>query len=235
MARILLIETSTEVCSVALSEGGEVVSYMENREGTRHAELLTVFIKKLYDDSGWTPETTDAVCVSRGPGSYTGLRIGVSVAKGFCFGLGIPLIAVSTLQAMAWHVASGSDLTRQHRDKNTLLCPMLDARRSEVYTAMFDHRAAQITPVSAMIITPGSFGEELAHSRILFFGNGAAKCQQLITGPNAVFPGPVYASARFMSYLAGEFYNKNIFENVAYFEPFYLKDFIATVPKNKVF
>lgn len=235
MARILLIETATEVCSVALAENGEVISFRENAEGNRHAELLTRFIEQLFSESGKKTGELDAVCVSRGPGSYTGLRIGVSVGKGICFGHGIPLMAVSTLESLAWHVAFDNQYEEYTRDGEVLLCPMLDARRTEVYTALFSRNADQLTPVAAEIITGDTFATELSIRRILFFGNGALKCKDLIQNPNAVFTKPVTASARFMSQLAEEKYNKNCFENVAYFEPFYLKDFVATVPKNKVF
>jgi len=235
MARILLIESATEVCSVALAESGKVISFRENAEGNRHAELLTIFIEQVFSESGLKSNEIDAVCVSRGPGSYTGLRIGVSVGKGICYGCGIPLIAISTLESLAWHVAFDNKFKDCKGDGEVLLCPMLDARRSEVYTALFGRDAVQLTAVSAEIITADSFTNELKTRRILFFGNGAQKCKKLVQNPNAIFTEPVVASARFMSYLAEERYNKNSFENVAYFEPFYLKDFIATVPKNKVF
>lgn len=235
MARILLIETATEVCSVALSECGEVLSFRENAEGNRHSELLTVYVEQVFSESGWKPDELDAVCVSRGPGSYTGLRIGVSVGKGICFGRGIPLIAVSTLESLAWHVAFDTKFSEYSNEGEVLLCPMLDARRTEVYTALFSRNAVQLTPVSAEIITGDTFAGELKNHRTLFFGNGAHKCKVLIQNPNAVFTEPISASARFMSHLAEERYNKKSFENVAYFEPYYLKDFIATIPKNKVF
>ncbi len=235
MARILLIETATEVCSVALTADGKVVSFLENRDGFKHSELLTVYIERLFHDSGIVPDQIEAICVSRGPGSYTGLRIGVSVAKGMCFALDIPLIAISTIHSMAYFVAFNSDFREKQGQKNILLCPMLDARRSEVYTALFNFEAVPLTPVSAQIINNKSFEEELISNYMIFFGNGAPKCRHLITVPNAIFLDGFYASARFMSQLAEESYKKNNFENVAYFEPYYLKDFIATVPKNKLF
>lgn len=235
MARILLIETATEVCSVALTANGKVISSLENRDGYRHSELLTVYIERLFRDSCLEPDMIDAVCVSRGPGSYTGLRIGVSVAKGICFALDIPLIAISTIHAMAGFFAFNNDFSEKQAQKNILLCPMLDARRSEVYTALFNHEAVAMTPVSAKIINSNSFEEELNNNYIFFFGNGASKCRHVITGPNAIFIDGFHASARFMSQLAEDSYTKHDFENVAYFEPYYLKDFIATVPKNKLF
>jgi tRNA threonylcarbamoyladenosine biosynthesis protein TsaB len=235
MARILMIETATEVCSVALAESGKVVFFRENAEGNRHAELLTIFIEQVFRQSGWQPGELNAVCVSRGPGSYTGLRIGVSAGKGICYGLGIPLMAVSTLESLAWHVAFEEKFADYEGSGEILLCPMLDAKRNEVYTALFSQNAVQLTPVSAEIITRDSFKNELQTQRILFFGNGATKCKNLIQNPNAVFTEPVAASARFMSQPAELRYNKNSFENVAYFEPYYLKDFVATVPKNKIF
>lgn len=237
MANILLLETATEVCSVAVASGGKLLAWEEDVVGGRHSALLTVFVEKVLASAGMGPGALDAVCVSKGPGSYTGLRIGVSAAKGFCYALGIPLLAVSTLDALAARAAEiiGSNPDGGSDSGEVLLCPMLDARRMEVYSALYDHRGTLLRDISAMIIGQDAFTEELYRGKVYFFGNGAAKCREVINHPNALFPNHVQASARFMSFLAQERYDRGEFENVPYFEPFYLKDFIATVPRNKVF
>jgi tRNA threonylcarbamoyladenosine biosynthesis protein TsaB len=234
MARILLLDTATEVCSAALSENGAVLSFKEKSDGFRHSELLTIFIGELLHDTGWSVNQLDAVCVSRGPGSYTGLRIGVSVAKGLCYGLNIPLIAVSSLHSMADHVAQNFQIWHCSGIEGVLLCPMLDARRMEIYTALFDRLGKQVTGIKAEIIHKHSFSGELNSGKIFFFGNGSLKCKSIIKHPDAHFIDDITASARFMSGIAHDSFNSREFENIAYFEPFYLKDFVATVPKNKV-
>jgi tRNA threonylcarbamoyladenosine biosynthesis protein TsaB len=233
MARILLLDTATEVCSAALSENGDIVAFKERSDGFRHSELLTIFIGELLQETGLSVSQLDAVCVSRGPGSYTGLRIGVSVAKGICYGLNIPLMAVSSLHSMADHVARNFQ-TWSHTDRYVLLCPMLDARRMEIYTALFDRFGKQVSGIKAEIIHEHSFSGELALGEIFFFGNGSKKCTSIIKHPDAHFIDDVTASARFMSRIAHDSFMSKEFENIAYFEPFYLKDFVATVPKNKV-
>ncbi len=235
MARILLLETATEVCSAALSVDGEVVAFAEKTEGFRHSEMLTLLIEQLLKEQGWPAERLEAVCTSRGPGSYTGLRIGVSVAKGLCYALNIPLLAVSSLNAMAIHMADTMITDERPDNGPVLLCPMLDARRMEVYTAMFDQKGHPLSEITAQIIGEQSFADELSAGPVVFFGNGASKCREVIHHPNARFPEDIKASARFMSTLAEERFNKNMVEDVSYFEPFYLKDFVATIPKNKVF
>ncbi len=234
MGRILLIETATETCSVALAVNGVTVKYLELTEGYRHSEMLTVLTGRLLHDCGIDPGQLDAVCVSRGPGSYTGLRIGVSVAKGLCYSLDIPLIAVSSLDTIARHCATKVIHGECLGTTEIFICPMLDARRMEVYTALYDNSGKRITPISAKIITGDSFRDKLENNILLFCGNGADKCRNTLTSSNARFHDNLKASARFMSYLAEECYDTKKFENVAYFEPFYLKDFIATVPKNKI-
>lgn len=236
MAIILNIETSTEVCSVSLAQDGETLFQKESSDGLNHSKLLTVFIQDLFKENRVSFKQLDAVAVSKGPGSYTGLRIGVSVAKGLCYGLNIPLISVGSLDSMADHVAANlkNYFVAQKEDK-VLICPMIDARRMEVYTALYDFNGDPILPVSAEIIDENSFGEYLKDHKILFFGNGAEKCRGKITHPNAVFEGPERTSARFMQNLSEMKYKKQQFEDVAYFEPFYLKDFVATIPKNKIF
>jgi tRNA threonylcarbamoyladenosine biosynthesis protein TsaB len=234
MARILLLDTATELCSAALSENGTVFSFKEKSDGFRHSELLTIFIGELLHETGWSVNQLDAVCVSRGPGSYTGLRIGVSVAKGLCYGLEIPLIAVSSLHSMADHIAKNLQSWHSSVNAGVLLCPMLDARRMEIYTALFDRFGKKVTSIKAEIIHEHSFSGELNSGEIFFFGNGSLKCKSIVKHPDAHFIDDITASARFMSSIAhNSFYNKE-FENIAYFEPFYLKDFVATVPKNKV-
>jgi tRNA threonylcarbamoyladenosine biosynthesis protein TsaB len=236
MATILNIETSTEVCSVSLAKEGETLFEKESSEGLNHSQLLTVFIEELFKNNNFGFKQLDAVAVSKGPGSYTGLRIGVSVAKGLCYGLNIPLISVGSIEAMGHYVALNlSEFANLTSADNLLFCPMIDARRMEVYTALFNAKGEAITPVTAEIIDESSFAEQLVNYSILFFGNGADKCRSKITHKNALFEGPAKTSARFMQSLSEKKYNKQEFENVAYFEPFYLKDFVATIPKNKIF
>jgi tRNA threonylcarbamoyladenosine biosynthesis protein TsaB len=236
MATLLNIETSTEVCSVNVSENGKLIAEKESLEGLNHSELLTVFIEELFKNNNLEMKAIDAVAVAKGPGSYTGLRIGVSVAKGLCYALEKPLIAISTLDAMGVFTSQNPEQfhIEKNDDENLLFCPMIDARRMEVYTSLYSLAGRQLEPVSAKIIDGDSFSEKLKQSKIAFFGNGAAKCANALDHPNALFKGPLKASARFMIKLAEEKYNKEEFENVAYFEPFYLKNFIATVPKNKI-
>lgn len=235
MAIILNIETSTEVCSVTIAENGKTLFQKESNEGLRHSELLTVFIQDLFQENNFEISKLDAVAVSKGPGSYTGLRIGVSVAKGLCYGLNIPLVGVGSIELMGIYAAANSnEFYSKEKEEELLFCPMIDARRMEVYTALFAENGEQILPVTAEIIDENSFADFLKDKKILFFGNGAKKCKEKITHKNALFAGPSETSARFMQNLSEIKYNKNEFEDVAYFEPFYLKDFVATIPKNKV-
>lgn len=236
MATILNIETSTEVCSVNVSENGKLLFEKESLEGLNHSELLTVFIEELFKENNLEMKSIDAVAVAKGPGSYTGLRIGVSVAKGLCYALDKPLISISTLDAMGIYASQNPEEfnIKVKNDETLLFCPMIDARRMEVYTSLYNLKGELLEPVSAKIIDKNSFSEQLEQSKIAFFGNGADKCKKALNNSNALFSGPLKASARFMINLAEEKYNKQEFENVAYFEPFYLKNFIATVPKNKI-
>jgi tRNA threonylcarbamoyladenosine biosynthesis protein TsaB len=233
MATILLLETATEVCSVALAIDGKVAGFRENREGFSHAELVTVYAGQLLSDVGLEMTNLDAVCCSRGPGSYTGLRIGTSVAKGICYAMNIPLLAVGTLHAMAFQSAMEEE--KRALTPGLRFCPMLDARRMEVYTALFDGKGNPLGEISAMVINQDSFAAELNEGPLRFLGNGAHKCKSVLSHPNALFVDDFHASARFMSFLAEERFNKKHVEDVSYFEPFYLKDFMATVPKNKIF
>jgi tRNA threonylcarbamoyladenosine biosynthesis protein TsaB len=235
MATILNIETSTEVCSVSLSKNGNLLFEKESFDGLRHSELLTVFIEELFKENKFEFNALDAVAVSKGPGSYTGLRIGVSVAKGLCYALEKPLISISTLDSMANFTAKNIQKFGDFKNSDpVLLCPMIDARRMEVYTALYKINGETVQPVSAEIIDENSFSDFLSKHKILFFGNGAEKCKMQLNHPNALFNGPLKTSARFMQTLAEEKYTKKEFENVAYFEPFYLKNFVATIPKNKI-
>ena len=235
MAGILLIETSTEVCSVAFSENNEVQFIKESLEGLNHSELLTVFIEDLFKENNLSFSAIDAVAVSKGPGSYTGLRIGVSVAKGLCYALDKPLIAINSLDILGKYAAENvNEFSEFNLNDNILFCPMIDARRMEVYTALYNISGERIKPVSAEIVDENFIDDHLEKQPVLFFGNGAQKCKSTLKHKNAIFNGPVKTSAQFMQKIAHDKYNKKEFENVAYFEPFYLKDFVATIPKNKI-
>ena len=229
MALILSLETATETCSVALSQEGEILSLRETSGNNEHSSQLTLFIAEVMQASKHTLRELDAVAVSMGPGSYTGLRIGASAAKGLCYALEIPLIAVSTLQSMALNaLLRYPDLAGE----NYLLCPMIDARRMEVYTALYNPVLETILPVNALLVKEDSFAE---YDRdIAIFGNGAAKCRELFSNRESVlFPGELHASASTLSSLAYKKFLASEFENVAYFEPLYLKDFIAARPRVK--
>ena len=235
MAIILNIETSTEVCSVSLAKNGELLFEKGDNKGMNHSALLTIFINEIFAENNLSIKNIDAVAVSKGPGSYTGLRIGVSVAKGLCYALEKPLIAVNTLDAMADYTAGNiNDFTDLGTDNNVLLCPMIDARRMEVYTALYNKNGESVKPVDAEIIDEQSFSEYFEKHKILFFGNGAEKCKKYLSHHNALFTGPSKISARFMQNIVEKKYNKKEFEDVAYFEPFYLKNFVAIISKNKI-
>lgn len=234
MAAILVIETSTEVCSVALTIGGKLADITESNEGQNHARLVTFFAQDLLRRNNIGPEDLVAVAVSKGPGSYTGLRIGVSTAKGICFARHIPLIAIGTLEAMTRHVMQNRALYPIREDKPTLFCPMIDARRMEVYSMLYNEDGSIKQPIAALIVDETFLSDELAQKQIVFFGNGAEKCREVLKSPNALIIPHVKASARYLCDLVWELYNKNQFEDVAYFEPFYLKDFVATVSKKNI-
>ena len=235
MAFILLIETATESCSVALSSAGSLRAFRESSGGYNHSEKLTLFIEEVLSQAGIDADHLDAVCVSQGPGSYTGLRIGVSAAKGICYALDIPLIAISTLDSMASNMAESLHNHNLPVGGKLLLCPMLDARRMEVYTAIYNQRGDRISEIEAKIIDENSFDDLTKENQLVVFGNGAAKCIPLLSRPEIHFIKDIAASARFMFDLAYKRYQEKTFVDVAYFEPFYLKDFIATIPKNKIF
>ena len=221
MSYILNIETATKNCSVALAKEGITVLCKEiAEEGYSHAERLHVFIEEIIKETGITFQDISAIAVSQGPGSYTGLRIGVSAAKGLCYALGVPLIAVDTLQVLA----------SQAKVSNGLIIPMLDARRMEVYSAIFASNHENIRAVQAEVITENSF-EDLQET-IYFVGDCAEKCKPVLTKENFIFLEEIkYPSAKEMSFLSFEKYKKNDTVDVAYFEPYYLKDFMMTVSK----
>ncbi|RXQ89062.1 tRNA (adenosine(37)-N6)-threonylcarbamoyltransferase complex dimerization subunit type 1 TsaB [Ancylomarina salipaludis] len=235
MALILNIETSTAVCSVSLGKDGELLAYKENKEGMNHATHLTVFIDAILKENQLTPNDLDAVAVSMGPGSYTGLRIGVSTAKGLCYGSSLPLIAVSTLQAMTVPLLKNEAILSQLGDPEaSIFCPMIDARRMEVYTAFYSSKNEEIREISAEIIDEASFAADLEKTEIVFFGDGSSKCQSSLQSQNAIFVSDVTPTAVGMVQLAEAKFQAEDFENVAYFEPFYLKDFVATTPKKNI-
>jgi tRNA threonylcarbamoyladenosine biosynthesis protein TsaB len=234
MAVILIIETSTEVCSVALTKDGQLVDLIESKEGQNHARLVTVFAENLIKKNNLSPSDLDAVAVSKGPGSYTGLRIGVSTAKGICYASHIPLIAIGTLEAMAYHVTMNLLKYGIPEYRTILFCPMIDARRMEVYSMLLDKQGSVLKPVTADVIQESFLSNELNVNQVVFFGNGSEKCKKTINSPNAIFLSNIEASAQHMCELVWQAYNKNQFEDVAYFEPFYLKDFVATVSMKNV-
>lgn len=220
MSLILQIETATTVCSVALSENGNVLAYKEIQQRNVHAEVITLFIDEVLKMANKQYNELNAVAVSCGPGSYTGLRIGISVTKGLCYSLDIPLIAIETLEAMADGMQTGID--------EVLFCPMIDARRMEVFTAVFDADGNQIKATSAEIIDQDSFSDLLKTNKIIFFGDGAAKCSDVLGGsPNAQIIPDFQNSALHLTKKATEKFQAKDFEDTAYFEPYYLKDFIA--------
>ena len=275
MARIILIETSTALCSVALAEDGRIVAYKESETPRAQASLTAPFVKDLLDERGIGVRDCDAVCVSKGPGSYTGLRVGVSTAKGLCFGAGIPLIAVGTLDTLVYQAADSSLLSVAPKDLPSgtsvspsasgtsapfasgfrYIVPMVDARRMEVYTAVFTPDGRQLTETRPQVIeslsqvigtrqpsspadpaagTPIAVADLLAEGPVLFIGDGAGKCREVLANPNA-YVSQCCPKASAMLRPAFAAWDAHRFEDTAYFEPFYLKDFIATVPRKKLF
>ena len=231
MERLILIETSTALCSAALAEDGVITSYRESSAPKAHASLTAVFIQEMLEEKGLTIADCDAVCVSKGPGSYTGLRVGVSTAKGLCFGSGKPLIPISTLDIL---VAQA-----QIPDNLKYIVPMVDARRMEVYAAVYEiagqagNDVRQITETAPAIIDENSYSDILEKGKVLFIGDGAGKCADVIKHPNATFV-QCWPKASAMLEPAMKAYKEKRFEDVAYFEPFYLKEFVATVSKKKM-
>ena len=227
MSCILHIETSTEVCSVAVSDNGAVIFHQENFDGPSHSTVLAGMVEETvsFTDSHAIP--FDAVAISSGPGSYTGLRIGVSMAKGLCYGRNLKLIALPTLEVMCVPVL----LSHDELPEEALLCPMIDARRMEVYCALYTRSLKSVEEVNAKVISAESFAEQLSIRPIYFFGNGSMKCKEVLSHPNAHFIDGICPLAKYMGPLAEKRHVTELFADVAYFEPFYLKDFIAGKPK----
>ena len=228
MARILLIETSASTLSVALANDGVVLAERVCSEPRQQAALTAPLVKEVLDAASVKLADCDAVAVSGGPGSYTGLRVGVSTAKGLCFGANLPLIAVGTLDILVAGSHSGLD-----PEPHSFIVPMLDARRMEVYTAVYTPDGERITPVEARVVDASSFEEYLSQGPVLFVGDGAMKCREVIGHPNARFLAAEPLASN-MASLAEAAFRAGRFENLAYFEPFYLKDFVATVSRHNL-
>lgn len=233
MSLILCIETGTDICSVGLSRDGELISLRESDEGRDHARNVALFVDELLRENDIAAEELSAVAVGMGPGSYTGLRIGVSFAKGLCYGLQIPLVAVGSLDSMAQvaredHEAGIIDVDNWN---DAVLCPMVDARRMEVYTQMFDTQGLPLNEVKAEIVTEESFKEWRGERQLVIFGNGAAKCREVLSDATYINVTP---SARGLAALAHQRFEAGQTEDIAYFEPFYLKDFIIIPSKKKL-
>ena len=228
MSCILHIETSTTVCSVALSVDGVVAFERISLEGPSHAALLGVFVEEAITFTKEMKCHPEAIALSSGPGSYTGLRIGTSMAKGLCLGWDVPLIAVPTLQLMALHAS------RRYKREDCLYCAMIDARRMEVYSAIFDSALSTVRDTSADIVTQVLFQPFLDRGDVCFFGNGAAKSRTVISSDHALFLDDIHPLATDMVSLAEQAFIAKKFEDTAYFEPFYLKEFMATTPKKQL-
>ena len=224
MSLILNIETATKNCSVSLANKGELIAIKELNDGNySHSENLHVFIEEVLKSANKSLAEIDAISVSKGPGSYTGLRIGVSAAKGLCFSLDKPLISISTLASLANSIKAEND---------SVIIPLLDARRMEVYSAVFDSYYNRVREVKAEVIDSNSFEQFLEKGEVYFLGDGADKCKDIIKHKNAIFLDNYFPSAKQMAKLSYTKYKKNDIEDVAYFEPFYLKDFLITKAKN---
>lgn len=230
MANILNIETSTEVCSVALTSDGMVLEHREDYEGRNHALLLSGFIEEMMQYATPRGVKIDAVAVSIGPGSYTGLRIGLSEAKGLCFGLDVPLIGIDTLKILVVATMFGNYI-----DENSYYVPMIDARRMEVFAGVYDSVLQEVMPARPVILTPDSFSEYLGQGRkLVFVGNGAEKAANLIKHPDVVYIPGVKPAAVDMLALSEMAFRKGDFIDIAYSTPNYLKEFQATTPKKKI-
>ena len=229
MALILSLETATSVCSAALHDDGKLLASSEHHVPQSTASMLAVLIDEIFKKASIEPSQLNAVAVSAGPGSYTGLRIGVATAKGFCYALNIPLIAINTLELMTYQV-----IVQHSSSDNTLLCPMLDARRMEVYTLLAGTDLKIIESTEAKVIDELSYQSWLEKNKILFFGNGSDKCKEMIRHENAVFIPGVIPSAAKLGEMAFRKFNSNQFEDLAAYEPYYLKDFMVKKPKSAV-
>lgn len=225
MPLILNIESATTACSVALSCDGEILSLRERNEGYSHAENLTVFCEEVMKEAGKSFSDLDAIAVSKGPGSYTGLRIGVSAAKGFAFALSKPLISVPTLKALTYHLLR--NLPAHLNTGQRAYIPMLDARRMEVYCAGYNLELKELLPVQAHILTENSFSELRKDHSLVLFGDGAGKAKDVLQGEDVLIFGNIFPSASAMIHFSEEAFSQKHFEDVAYFEPYYLKDFIT--------
>lgn len=234
MALILCIETGTDICSVGIVKDGELISLRESDSGRDHAKKVAVFVDELLTENDIDPQQIDAVAVGEGPGSYTGLRIGVSFAKGLCYGLGKPLIAVSSLASLAAVAIEdyNAGIIDIENWDSALLCPMIDARRMEVYTQVFDSKANPLSGVTAEVVDENTLAEHRAATdHFVVFGSGAAKCAEIL-GAKLI---DVTPSVRGMAAIAESKYAANDFADVAYFEPYYLKDFVVTTSKKRLF
>ena len=235
MSLILCIETGTDICSVGIARDGELLSLRESDEGRDHARKVGVFVDELLRETGIAPDDLDAVAVGKGPGSYTGLRIGVSFAKGLCYGLQKPLLAVGSLDALVEVAREDYEagILSVENWGDALLCPMVDARRMEVYAQVFDAEGVAQGDVSAEVISEESFASYRNAGRpFVIFGSGARKCADLLTGATLV---EVTPSARGLARLAQQAFDEGRTEDIAYFEPFYLKDFVVTTSKKRLF
>jgi len=230
---IICLETATNLCSVALCNNEGVIALMESAETKSHASMLTVFIQEILEENGIKPGELEAIAVSRGPGSYTGLRIGVSAAKGIAYGASIHLIEIETIRSI-FHGIIEKKPDYNEADSDIIFCPMLDARRMEVYYALYNTAGKRIKDIAAEVITAESFAEFPLSQKILFFGDGSAKCRHLISRPDSCFDNEYRISAAHMQKPAYEAFNGRLFEDVAYFEPFYLKDFITTKQRKNI-
>ena len=233
---ILCIETSTAVCSVALVENGKVIALRESLDGQNHAEKITIFIDEVMKEANMSYRDLDAVATSMGPGSYTGLRIGVSTAKGLCYAMEKPLIAVDTLAAMAYGFKDYKTTRLQDYklESTDILCPMIDARRMEVYSAFFNEQLERISETNAIIIDENSFMEMKQNNHLYLFGDGADKLASLFENDeNITVVEKFHCSAAYMAELADKAFKNNDFVDTAYFEPFYLKNFVPGMPKVK--
>ena len=229
---ILCLETSTAVCSVALVRNGKLISLRESLDGQNHAEKITLFIDEVMKEADISYQELDAIAVSKGPGSYTGLRIGVSTAKGLCYAMEKPLIAIDTLSAMANGFISCQSIANSQQP--IVLCPMIDARRMEVYTAFFNDKTEKISDTKALIIDENSFQDLRRDHHLYLFGDGADKLASLFDNKGSISVIENFrCSAAYMAQLADKSFREKDFVDTAYFEPFYLKDFIPAMPKVK--
>jgi tRNA threonylcarbamoyladenosine biosynthesis protein TsaB len=227
MSYILSLETSTTVCSVAIHEAGKLLMSREILIPQSHASKLAVLVDEVRQASKLDFKQLSAVAVASGPGSYTGLRIGVSTAKALCYALNIPLVAVETLDIMAYQVQTSRNRNQNNQE---FYCPMIDARRMEVYCKVFDESLNVIQPVEAKIIDEHSFDDVMSESTLIFFGDGSSKCKEILTNPNAVFMENIFPAASMLGELAHKKFIEGIVEDVVHFEPFYLKDFLIKKP-----